>query len=248
MKRTLFFIILLITLPIAARATDSVDIEIPDDMYRSAVAIGYQNALGQNMPYGTGVLIKSGRHFVVVTARHVILDKNLNLRSDLIFWGNTKQGKEFSRSFEENRAKWPRIHWVIHKSADIAAIIIGIKEAEDDVYFVSLSDFLDVKDLKKGQSVYYLGFPNSLGSDTGIDPVLRHGIISLKNSPDYFYIDATAAGGNSGGPVFRIIDSKAHFIGIVTDFPPSLASKPDFYYHTGVSRVYYPFGQGGRCF
>jgi S1-C subfamily serine protease len=207
-------------------------------MYRSAVAIGYQNAFGQNKLYGTGVLIKSGRHFIVVTARHVILDKNLNLLPGLIFWGNTKQGKEFSRSFEENRAEWKNIRWVIHDSADIAAIIVGIKEAEDDVYFVSMSDFLDVKDLKKGESVYYLGFPRALGADTGIDPVLRHGIVSLKSSPDYFYIDATAAGGNSGGPVFRILDSKAYFIGIVTDFPWGHASEPEFYYHTGVSRVY----------
>ncbi len=246
MKNVLFLIGLIISLTSTAGATENVDIDIPEDMYRSAVAIGYiEHALdprtGEVKPgkqlLGTGVLIKSGRHFVVVTARHVVLDKNLNFLPGLMFWGNTKQGKEFLRSFEENRAEWKNIRWVIHNSADVAAIIVGIKE-DDDVYFVSPSDFIDAKDLKKGQSVYYLGFPRGLGSDTGIDPVLRHGIVSLKSSPDYFYIDATVAGGNSGGPVFRILSSKAYFIGIVTDFPISYASEPAFYYHTGVSRVF----------
>lgn len=247
MKNVFCFIVLISALTSTGATSNSMDIEIPEDMYRSAVAIGYiEHALdprtgevksGKQL-LGTGVLIKSGRHFVVVTARHVILDKNSHLIPDLIFWSNTKNGDEFKRSFEYNRTEWKNIRWVYHNSADIAAIIVGIDKLEEDVSFVELSDFMDVKDLKKGQNVYYLGFPRELGSDSGSDPVLRRGIIALKNSPDYFYIDATAAGGNSGGPVFRILDSKPYFIGIVTDFPPSLASDPDFYYHTGVSRVF----------
>lgn len=246
MKKVLL-IILITALASTARAADNMDTEIPEDMYRSAVAIGYlKNTIDkqtgeikvQKQLLGTGVLINDGRHFIVLTARHVILDKNLNLTPGLIFWSNTKDRHEFQRSFEYNRVEWKNIRWVPHNTADMAAIIVGIDKTLEDVSFVSLDDFLDVNDLKKGQNVYYIGFPRGLGADSGSDPVLRRGIISLKNSSDYFYIDATAAGGNSGGPVFRILNSKAYFIGIVTDFPISYASEPEFYYHTGVSRVY----------
>ena len=241
---------LMLALPSITNAKDAMDVEIPENMYRSAVAIGYiEHALDdrtgkiekQRRLLGTGVLIFDGRHNIVITARHVILDKKFNLMPGLIFWSNKKDGKELIESFDPadyGRAEWKNIRWVQHGNADIAAIIVGIDRLQDDVYFVSMDDFMDVKDLKKGQTVYYLGYPRGLGADSGSDPALRRGMISLKNSSDYFYIDATAAGGNSGGPVFRIVDSKPHFIGIVTDFPPSYASEQDFYYHTGVSRLY----------
>ena len=66
MKRALFLIILIITLTSAARAIENVDIDIPENMYRSAVAIGYiEHVLdprtGEVKPrkqlLGTGVLI-----------------------------------------------------------------------------------------------------------------------------------------------------------------------------------------------
>ena len=75
-------------LPSATNATENMDVDVPDNMYRSAVAIGYLEhvvnkqtgeIIKEKRLLGTGVLIYDGRHYIVVTARHVILDKNFNL-------------------------------------------------------------------------------------------------------------------------------------------------------------------------
>ena len=58
-----------------------------------------------------------------------------------------------------------------------------------------------------GQDVYFLGFPYSIGSDTGINrdyliPFVKKGILSAMDSKSHiFYLDGHNNPGFSGGPV-----------------------------------------------
>lgn len=217
--------------------------EIPDKVYKSVVAIGFymDDKNSENTPLkrqllGTGVLIKD-RHYIVITAEHVILDENKQVRQDLIFWGNGTDGKPFERPFIGVNPEWKNIKWVRYSQADLAATIVGIAP-NDDVAFVTLDQFQGITDLKKGDDVFYLGFPAKLGSEFGSDPMLRKGMIGLKKHDNkFFYIDATVAGGNSGGPVFKETTGGVKLIGIVSAFVPFMFGDKNMY-HTGIGVVY----------
>ena len=162
---------------------------------------------------------------------------------NIIFWGNRKDGQppfEYSITEEARIHSWKNIRWIFFPKPgpDIAASIIPLDIAKDDISFVRFSDFVGIEDLSKGEDVYYLGFPQGLGSVQGTDPMLRRGMVSLKESnQNLFYIDATVAGGNSGGPVFKPKTSgRPGFIGIVTAFIPAASDKG--WYHSGIGIVY----------
>lgn len=239
--------ILLIVLLNCLSTIPSIALTVPDRIYGSVVAVGQEvvhlNANNQIVRtrelLGTGVIVQD-RHFVLLTARHVVFDdQKKELRPNLIYWGNTKNGNEFQRSFLDIPPEWKNIRWVIDEKADLAAIIVGIYPDQDAISTISVNDFIDIAGLNKGDDIYYLGFPRELGSEIGSDPMLRKGIVALKRFDDaIFYIDATVAGGNSGGPVFKqISDKEIKLIGIVTAFPGTFTPEGHFY-HTGIGIVY----------
>jgi S1-C subfamily serine protease len=117
---------------------------------------------------------------------------------------------------------------------------VGLKPEESRPFVTDL-DFENVSDLKKGDDIFYLGFPLAYGSYHGSNPMVRKGIVALKEEKDdFFYIDATVAPGNSGGPVFRIgKESKNEaytFLGIVSAFRPF--ERDGFLFHAGMGVVY----------
>lgn len=225
----IFGILILSTTPVRA-------FDMSERSEKSVVAIGYPTKNG--IKYGTGVLIKTDR-FVLVTAKHVVMDNEGNQFSDIYFWGNKIGGGSFRRTFPEMTQKWPNIKWVAHQNPDIdlAATVVGIAELSDDVGFLTLSDFKSRSLIKKGDDIYYLGFPSFFGAKYGSNPFLRKGVVGLQEkSENIFYIDATVAPGNSGGPVFSIKKGEPEFLGIVSAFEPF--ERDGHLFHTGIGIVY----------
>lgn len=221
--------------------------KIPSTWNNSVIAIGIEtydlNKLNGQIESkkdlsGAGVLVKTDR-FVLVTAKHVVFDKNGKLLPNLCFWGNRIDGTEFKRSFNELQKEYPNIRWVAHPDPeiDIAAAIVGLKPWEENVAFVTLSDFENIINVEKGEDIYYLGYPLGFGASYGSDPMVRKGMVSLKEKKDkFFYIDATVAPGNSGGPVFTIQDDRLRFLGIVSQF--RWFERGGELFHAGIGVVY----------
>ena len=223
--------------------------DIPEKWDHAVVAIGSKKyrlneitgkVETERTLYGAGVLTRTDR-YVLVTARHVVFDLGGTggVFPGLYFWGNRIDGTEFERSFEEMTKRWPNLGWVGHpnEQIDIAASVVGLDLKGDRIAFVDLSDFQSAEGVKKGRDIYYLGYPKGLGSYRGSDPMVRKGIVALRETgASYFYIDATVAPGNSGGPVFVLEGDAPRFIGIVAEFVPF--SRGGQYFHAGLGKVY----------
>lgn len=221
------------------------------------VAIGYKrfilidenghrvnmNATGKGkivrIPLGAGVLVQTDRR-IIVTAKHVVFenDGRGKVISDLYIWGNRNDGSEFEYFYPDFQKKWGNMKWIKHSdpNVDIAASIIGLSK-EDQIDFIKLKDIKEFTKLKKGEVVYYLGFPLLLGADYGSNPVLRKGMVALKEKGKKFFIlDAVLAKGNSGGPAFNFEKETLELLGIISAFQYQLTEKGLF--HSGLGIVY----------
>jgi S1-C subfamily serine protease len=222
-------------------------IKISDEMKSCVVAVGFiQYKLNEETGIieeekkfrGTGVLVNADR-YILVTAKHVIFDKESKLLiPNLCYWGNKQNGDEFIHSFAQTKYKYPKITWVVHKERgiDIALSIIE-KGSDEKTVFVGLGAFGNIAGIEKGDDVCYLGYPFGLGAEHGSDPVLRKGMVAHKEKEgNIFYVDAVVTDGNSGGPVFIETDGKAKLVGIISGFIPSIRKEGVF--HSGLGQVF----------
>ena len=213
------------------------------------------NTTGKNViiktVFGAGVLVDEYERKILVTAKHVVFDDKGEEKPNLWIWGNKIDGKEFEYPYQMFPDAWHNVKWVKHTddNVDIVASVIGTigkKEAygkknivEDLVDFVKLEEFKEISKLKKGDDIFYLGFPNRLGADYGSNPVLRKGMVALteKGNKDFFYMDAVVATGNSGGPVFSLENGNSKLLGIVAEFRRFI-SRDSKQFHSGLGKVY----------
>ncbi len=222
-------------------------IKISDGIKSCVVAVGYiEYKLNEETGIieerkrfrGTGVLVNADR-YILVTAKHVIFDKESNLLiPNLCYWGNKQNGKEFTNSFGQTKYRYPNITWVVHKEREID-IALSIVEASPDekTVFVGLSEFENIAGIEKGVDVCYLGYPFGLGAEHGSNPVFREGMVAHKaKGGKVFYVDAVVTEGNSGGPVFIEADGKAKLVGIISGFIPSIRKEGVF--HSGLGQVF----------
>ncbi len=105
--------------------------------------------------------------------------------------------------------------WFKHNrdEVDLAVLPINPEEivsAKIDYYFFHNTDIFYAKDFKTnnistGEGLFVLGFPMSLSGKAKNFVIVRQGIIARVDeevlNEGYFYIDASAYPGNSGGPV-----------------------------------------------
>jgi len=166
--------------------------------------IGEKNAEGQ----------QSFRLFVV-TNRHVFYnDKTKQHLSEVLFRFNTTDNK--SHHFKVNllNAEGKPI-WSMHNNekVDLAVLPINaqaITDANIDFYFFRENDLFFAKDfntknVSTGDGLFVLGFPMSISGKAKNFVIVRQGIIARVDEEvledGFFYIDASAYPGNSGGPV-----------------------------------------------
>lgn len=197
---------------------------------------------------GSGFYLNDKDNYYFVTARHVIFDKKLILKSKTITLSSccsTDISKKvvFKINLEElNKSKLI----IFHKTHDVTIIYLGkisndkatwgdyIKIISGETCGIIGINTLWIKkfnDIPIGNDVYIFGFPNSLSlvENQQLDlttPLLRKGIIAGKNvHNNTIIIDCPVYQGNSGGPVFVLekIDISTNSIlpiGIVTQFVP----------------------------
>lgn len=153
----------------------------------------------------------------IVTNRHVFQDqKNKQFLKEVLFRFNTLDNKShyFKTALlkEDGSPLW---HMHEDEKVDLAILPINageIQKAKINFYFFQGQDLFYAKDfgdknISTGDGLFVLGFPMSISGKLRNFVIVRQGIIARVDEEvledQYFYIDASAYPGNSGGPVIH---------------------------------------------
>jgi V8-like Glu-specific endopeptidase len=170
-----------------------------DNWMKTVVSIEVILKSGDEKPIGTGFLVNSqNNHILLLTAKHVILDKEGNVIKNLAVRLNNRSGKSILLG-DEIIKKLTGGKWFLSKTSDIACQFIYRKETSD-VLFISISDFLSAAELNVGAPLVILGFPVGIRSDEFAVPIARKAMVARTDS-DIIIVDGFVFPGNSGGPV-----------------------------------------------
>ncbi len=151
----------------------------------------------------------------VVTNSHVFYNnKTKQFVKEILFRFNTTDNK--SHHFKvnlinaENKAIWSMHD---NEKVDLAVLPINagaISDVKIDFYFFKENDLFFAKDfgtknISTGDGLFVLGFPMSISGKAKNFVIVRQGIIARVDEEvledGFYYIDASAYPGNSGGPV-----------------------------------------------
>lgn len=151
----------------------------------------------------------------LVTNRHVFQNEKTNqLLKEAFFRFNTTDNK--GHYFKVNLLRTDNTHiWSMHsdEKVDLAVLPINAKAINDakiNYHFFSDTDLFYARDFKSknihtGDSLFVLGFPMSINGKAKNFVIVRQGIIARVDeevlNERFYYIDASAYPGNSGGPV-----------------------------------------------
>lgn len=153
----------------------------------------------------------------IVTNRHVYQNpKTKKYLEEVFFRFNTLENK--SHYFKVNLLKDGDCPlWLKHKDEKVDLAILPINataiiEAKINYYFFKENDLLYAKNftannITTGDGLFVLGFPKGISGKARNFVIVRQGIIARVDEEvleeGYFYIDASAYPGNSGGPVIH---------------------------------------------
>ena len=203
---------------------------IPQAYLNSVLSIGVEKKNEKDEPVfrsiATGFLVgkpigekndkgeQSFRLFVV-TNRHVFYnDKNKQFVKEVLLRFNTTDNK--SHLFKVNLLNADsKPIWSMHtnEKVDLAVLPINagaISDAKIDFYFFRENDLFFAKDFNSknvstGDGLFVLGFPMSISGKAKNFVIIRQGVIARVDEEiledGFYYIDASAYPGNSGGPV-----------------------------------------------
>jgi len=184
---------------------------------KSIVLIEVQNDTASFRAVGTGFIVKYKQKNFIVTNKHIAKKKDLFIRFNL----KSKYKSSFRCSID-TLIFYSKLPWGKAKSRDIAVLPLyvypGIEIYNDslDIKSIGISLLKDWDYINEGDDVYILGFPLRIGTGEHYSPVIRSGIIALKERKGEFLIDSNIFPGNSGGPVFLksyIFDYRAKSLG-----------------------------------
>jgi len=192
---------------------------------------------------GSGIFVTNGNSTFLVTAKHVLYDIETNELLDrnleIIYYFDVVKGSQNSIILDLNGLQ--REGRVLSDSInDIAVVKIGNRHKENEIHLTHIlyqntpdqvssfpiEFFTFYDEVPIGEDVLMLGYPSSLGLKElpNYDfsrPLLRSGIVAGKSNRNRtIIIDASAFGGNSGGPVFMKKNDKYSIIGLVVQFIP----------------------------
>ena len=152
---------------------------------------------------------------VIITAKHVVLDKKKNLFDTIrvrFSWQDNKSiYDELGYRFLLKDKKSSYVYALPDTTIDLVCIpfntlMDSIKEIDNRISILAYSEYATQQDYFEGLDVFVLGYPASIGSTYWTRGLLRKGIISWLPPTDIekkkFIIDCSVFPGNSGGPVF----------------------------------------------
>jgi hypothetical protein len=177
---------------------------LPQDWSKAIVPLAIQQ--GENfIPIGTAFLvghtIDSTSRYCLVTAKHVVFNENGERRNGIFVLANRRGGGGFFTPFDA-----PRIMpWVTVGNSDVAITLMPLTPSTGaDIKVITNNLLEDFSNIREGDDVFFMGFPLRLGVSplAKITPIVRAGIVAMKNADSSFLIDANVFPGNSGSPVF----------------------------------------------
>lgn len=175
---------------------------------KAVVSIEIINDKKETKPIGTGFLIQTDNsHILLVSAKHVIIDENNQIKKELVYRINIQNGKSRIVS-DEDLMKKGGGSWFLSNSTDIAVRFM-YTYLGSDILTIPQSMFLNDENVQPGTPSLILGFPMGLRSDDYATPIVRNSLVALK-APNYYMLDGFVFPGNSGGPVVYM---PAHQIG-----------------------------------
>lgn len=151
----------------------------------------------------------------VITNRHVFEDLNTNtLLKTVYFRFNTVDGKAHYFRVDLVQPDGTPI-WARHQNVNVDLAVLpisanAINEAQINYHFFTDVDLFYAKDFEAknvstGDGLFVLGFPMSISGKSRNFVIVRQGIIARVDEEvledGFYYIDASAFPGNSGGPV-----------------------------------------------
>jgi len=203
---------------------------IPPAYLNSVISIGAEGKNEKDEPIfqssATGFLVgkpvrdkneqgQQSYHLFVVTNRHVFYnDKTKRYTEEVLFRLNTIENKGRHFKIKLLDAKNKPI-WYMHEDEKVDLAVLPIdagemKKAKIDYYFFRENDLFFAKDftsknISTGDGLFVLGFPMSISGKAKNFVIVRQGIIARVDEEvleeGFYYIDASAYPGNSGGPV-----------------------------------------------
>ncbi|PIQ84315.1 MAG: hypothetical protein COV75_03055 [Candidatus Omnitrophica bacterium CG11_big_fil_rev_8_21_14_0_20_63_9] len=229
--------------------------------------LGHINDKGEPEFRATGFLIRVASHVYLVTAKHVVVDRESGKKLDekMHAFFNSQTGT-LSHKPLANITKLG-FNWVFHENPAVdIALLPFLIVSEDNLKNIQLitvqeDGWLDFQELQELEDVFFISYQPEVQINGGmITSVVRRGMVSLKKEDKSFYIDGAAFPGNSGSPVFLKPsinrsgsgfvgsgESSKPFIGLIGEYIPyrdiavsQQTKRPRvvFEENTGLSRVW----------
>ena len=156
---------------------------------------------GDPKAVGTAFLVtRTNNHTLLVTAKHVILNADGQLRTNLAYRFNQNNGP--AALVPESHMLSYAQGWFLSTTADVACRFIVFGD-NFDILRLPESQFLPVARVQPGAPVLVPGFPLGIRSAEHAKPIVRRGIVARADA-DNLILDAFVFPGNSGGPVIYV--------------------------------------------
>ncbi len=192
----------------------------------------FLSSMDYGVSTGSGFRLDIDENEYLITAKHVIIDKENNLRSDSFLCtsqnsiGEPEEAKTIIIDFSKSKIQE-------FETEDIVIIELvkdknyEVQQEGANIISAKQDDLLALKDVQIASNVIQVGFPSSLYLE-GFQffdinrPLLRKGIVAgIHTKENTFIIDCPAFYGNSGGPVVYPLDNnETKIIGIISRYIP----------------------------
>lgn len=215
---------------------------LPDKHLALSVLISLGNSSG------SGFLYRTETSVYLVTAKHVLFNEEMNLRTNEIEIV-CQSSNLFGGTTNRLRIDFLKITPQYHKKTDIAIVKIGnvggkpkdlkikyplgiehLEKGDTSLIAATFDNINNLKDVMISNDVYVFGYPTSLGIETSKQfdqnkPLLRKGIVAnIHEIAQTIILDCAVYGGNSGGPVIQVIEvngkRELKLIGVISQYIP----------------------------
>jgi hypothetical protein len=172
-----------------------------ENWLKAVVSIEVMTNPTNSSPIGTGFLLTTQcNHIILVTAKHVVENREGTIRTDLAYRINRKNATSYLLG---DTGVVPSLgNWLVSTNADVALRFISWEDRSD---FAPMPMYvmLPQKSIQAGAPLVILGFPMGLRSEEHSVAVLRKGVIA-RSDPGNLLADCFVFPGNSGGPVIYL--------------------------------------------
>ena len=175
-----------------------------EDSKKVITFLGKITREGKAEPHATGFFIRIDRIIHLVTAKHVVINKETGqIDDELVAFFNLREGGVTGLLLKDVK-EIDKTNWIFHTASevDIAIIPFPMGKEKYDVKVIPDDTFLPIESLCELYDVFFLSFQPGTKFETRVAPIIRSGTISRLNEDRTFYVDGAAFPGNSGSPVF----------------------------------------------